>query len=68
MHTLETVIVIPTVLIFILLSVCVNLKYAEVISKHAEFLKISASEETTKNADVLRGGMIINELYEDYLS
>ena len=67
MHTLETTIVLPAILFFVMIAVCVSLKYTEALSKHAEALKASASEATTKNVEIVRGGAILNEIYEEYL-
>ena len=68
MHTLETSIILPAVLFFILVAVCISLKYTEVVSKHADKLEASAYETTTNNVDILRGGAILYEIYEEHLS
>ncbi len=68
LYTLETAIILPVIIIFIITAISVTLKFTEASTKHAEALKASASEETISNIDILRGGMILNDLYKERLS
>lgn len=66
MYTLETIIVMPVILIFIAAIICVSLKYAEIVSKNADSLKEDSLTENISCTDVVRGGEILNELYKEY--
>lgn len=66
MHTLEAIIVIPAVLLFILIIICVSLKYSDMVSKHADEMSASVSEEVINHTDVVRGGVVLDELYGKY--
>lgn len=67
MHTLETSIILPAVLLFVTVIVCVSLKYSDMVSQHADEIAASVPEEKISHTDVVRGGVVLNELYEKYL-
>ena len=66
MHTLETAIILPAVLFFAVVIICVSLKYTDMVSQHADKNKASVPEELISHTDVVRGGAILSELCENY--
>ncbi len=66
MHTIETAIVMPVLLLFLLLSVCVCLKYTEQISRHSDTLRESFFEKRISNTDIARGGAVLYETYRKH--
>lgn len=67
MHTLETSVVLPALLFFIAVVICISLFYADMVSKHADKIATSFETPTINHTDVVRGGVVIEELYEKYL-
>ena len=67
MYTLETVIVIPAILIFIATSICVSLGYTEIAVINAEKQKTESLKSTVSYSDVVRGGEVLRELYKEYI-
>jgi len=66
MHTLETAIILPAILIFAAVVICISLKYTDMVSQHADEIAKSVPEEVISHTDVARGGVILDELYENY--
>ena len=66
MHTLETAIVLPAVLFFTAMMICISLKYTDMVSQHADKNATSVPEELISHTDVVRGGAILSELCENY--
>lgn len=66
MHTLETAIVLPAILVFIAVVICISLKYTDMVSQHADKIARSVPKEIINHTDVARGGVILDELYESY--
>lgn len=66
MYTIETAIVMPVILFFILVSLCICLKYTEIISCHADVLRESALQNKINNADIARGGAVLYDFYEKH--
>ena len=66
MHTLETAIVLPAILVFIAVVICISLKYTDMVSQHADELKTSVPTEIINHTDVVRGGVVLEELFDKY--
>lgn len=66
MHTIETAIVLPAILFFVLISICISLKYTEMISRRADVLRASSLEHKISNTDIARGGAVLYDLYQKY--
>ena len=66
MNTIETAIVMPVILFFFAASVCISLKYTELLSEHAERLTASCFEERIGNADITRCSDLLSDLYANY--
>ncbi len=66
MHTLETAIILPAVLIFAAVVIFVSLKYTDMVSQHADKNATSVPEELISHTDVGRGGAILSELCKNY--
>ena len=66
MNTIETAIVMPVILFFLVASVCISLKYTELLSEYSERLAASCFEECIGNAAVTRCGDLLSDLYENY--
>ena len=67
MHTLETSVVLPAFLFLIAVVICISLFYADMVSKHADEITTSFETQTINHADVVRGGVVIEDLYERYI-
>lgn len=66
MHTIETAIILPLIMLFTAALIFICLRYTEITSKHAEILSREAGKHTVSNTDIARGGDIIYELYREY--
>lgn len=66
MHTLETAIILPAILFFVAVIICISLKYTDMVSQHADKNAKSVPEELISHTDVVRGGTILSELCKSY--
>ena len=66
MHTLETSVIMPALLVFITVMLCLSLYDTDMVSQHADELKTSVPTEIINHTDVVRGGVVLEELFDKY--
>lgn len=64
MYTVETAVVLPAFLLFLLVYICVSVQYTEQVSVHADRLRESALPHTIHNTDIVRGEAVLYDIYQ----
>ncbi len=63
-HTLETAIILPVLILFVFMTLFSAFEYARLMSVHAERLYDAAEDRSVSNTDIARCGDIIYEIFK----